>query len=52
MLIHCMMTTTYHNNNDSKKRGELNPITENTKEQEHEEDRNDIEIHSCQNLIY
>ncbi len=42
----CMRTTTSHNNNDSKKRGELNPITENTKEQEHEEDRNDIEKHS------
>jgi hypothetical protein len=37
-------TTSDNNNNNSKKRGvELNPITENTKEQEPEEDRHDIE---------
>jgi hypothetical protein len=42
----CMRTTIFRNNNDSKKRGELNPITENTKEQELEEDRDDIEKHS------
>jgi hypothetical protein len=39
-----MMTTTNDNNNNSKKRGgEPNPITENTKEQELNEDRHDIE---------
>jgi hypothetical protein len=37
-------TTTSDNNNDSKKRGvEPNPTIENTKEQEPEEDRHDIE---------
>jgi hypothetical protein len=43
-LLPYMMTTTNDNNNNSKKRGgEPNPITENTKEQELNEDRHDIE---------
>jgi hypothetical protein len=43
-LLPYMMTTTSDNNNNSKKRGgEPNPITENTKEQELNEDRHDIE---------
>jgi hypothetical protein len=54
-----MMTTTSddnnnNNNNNCKKRvGEPNPTTENTKEQEPEEDRNDIEEHplSKSNLL-
>src|SRR5215208_7944711 len=43
-LLPYMMTTTNDNNNNSKKRGgEPNPITENTKEQELNENRHDIE---------
>src|SRR5215216_509729 len=43
-LLPYMMTTTSDNNNNSKKRGgEPNPITENTKEQELNENRHDIE---------
>lgn len=43
-LLPYMMTTTSDNNNNSKKRGgEPNPITENTKEQELNKDRHDIE---------